>query len=140
MEPHAKTLSSSYFCHIRSLKQIRSSLDDSMAGSVASSLVSSRLDHVNSILYGTSLKSINRLQRIQYSLARVVTYRHSRALPSSTALLTQLYWLPVEWRIRFKLATMTFKALHTGRPPYLTGVTDQVSALIGFSPTCKATA
>ena len=23
--------------------------------------------------------------------------------------------------IRFKLATMTFKALHTGRPPYLTG-------------------
>jgi len=37
-------------------------LDDSMAGSVASSLVSSRLDYVNSILYGTSLKNINRLQ------------------------------------------------------------------------------
>jgi len=27
-------------------------------------------------------------------------------------------WLPNEWRIRFKLVTMTFKALHT--PPYLT--------------------
>jgi len=45
MEPHTKTLSSSCFYHIRSLKQIRSSLDDSMAGSMASSLVSSRLDY-----------------------------------------------------------------------------------------------
>jgi len=72
------------------------------------------------ILSYTSLKNINRLQRIQYSLARVVTYRRSHVLPSSTALLKQLHWLPVEWRIRFKLAMMTFKALHTGHPPYLT--------------------
>ena len=45
-----------------------------MAGSVVSSLVSSRLDFLImlTILYGTSLKNINRLQRIQYSLARVV--------------------------------------------------------------------
>jgi len=83
---------------------------------VASSLVSSRLRCVNSILYGKSLKNINRLQRIQYSLARVVTCRRSHALPSSTALLKQLHWLPVEWRIRFKLANMTFKALHTWPP------------------------
>ena len=27
--------------------------------------------------------------------------------------------LPIEWRIRFKLATLTYKALHTGRTPYL---------------------
>ena len=59
VEPHTKALSSSCFYHIRSLKHIRSSLDGSMAGSVASSLVSSRLDYVNSILYGTSLKNIN---------------------------------------------------------------------------------
>ena len=84
-----------------------------MAGSVASSLISSHLDYVNSILHGTSLKNINCLQRIQYSLARVVTYQRSHALPSSTALLKQLHWLPAEWRIWFKLATM---ALHTGQP------------------------
>jgi len=59
MEAQTKTLSSSCFYHIRSLKQIRSSLDDSTAVFVASSLVSSRLDYVNSILYGTSLKNIN---------------------------------------------------------------------------------
>ena len=91
-----------------------------MAGSVASSLLSSRLDYVDSILYGMSLKNINRLQRIHHSLARVVTHWRSHALPSATALLKQLHWLPIEWRIRFKLATVTFKALHTGGSPYLT--------------------
>ena len=110
-------LSSYCFCHIRSLKQIRSSLDDTMAGSAASWLVSSRLDYANSILYGTLLKNINRLQRLQHSLATVVIHRRSHALLSATALLKQFHWLPVEWCIQFKLATMT---LHTGRPPYLT--------------------
>jgi len=39
---------------------------------------------------------------------------------TSTELLKQLkqvHWLPIEWYIRFKLAT--FKALHTGHLPYL---------------------
>jgi len=39
---------------------------------------------------------------------------------SSTELLIQLHWLPIEWRIRFKLATSTYKTLHTGHSPYLT--------------------
>jgi len=139
MEPHTKTLSISCFYHIRSLKQILSSLNDSIASSVASSLVSSCFDYANCILYGASLKNINRLQRIQHSLARVVTHQSSHALPSATALLKQLHWLPVEWRIRFKLTTVTFKALHTGRPPNLTDLSAyQVSALIGFSQTRKA--
>jgi len=75
MEPHTKALSSSCFYYIRSFKQICSSLDDGMAVSVASALVSSRLDQVNSILYGAASKHINRLQRIQNALARVVTYQ-----------------------------------------------------------------
>jgi len=36
------------------------------------------------------------------------TYRHTQR-PHY-----HIYWLPIEWRIRFKLATLTFKALHTG--------------------------
>jgi len=44
----------------------------------------------------------------------------------------QLHWLPIEWRIRFKLATLTYKALQTGRPPYL-------ADLIQFHTTSKST-
>ena len=38
---------------------------------------------------------------------------------TSTNLLKQLYWLPIKWRIRFKLATSTYKAIHTDNPPFL---------------------
>ena len=90
-----------------------------MAISVASTLVSSRLDHVNSILYCAALKHINRLQRVQKALARTVMHQHSYGSPlSSTAILENLHWLPTEWHIRFKLATLAYKALHTGQPPY----------------------
>ena len=30
-----------------------------------------------------------------------------------------LHWLPIEWRVHFKLATLAYKALHTGQPPTL---------------------
>jgi len=79
METHIKALSSSCFYHIRLFKQIRSSLDYDMAISVASALVSSRLDHVNSILYGAALKHMNRLQK---ALARTVMHQRSHGLHS----------------------------------------------------------
>ena len=54
------------------------------------------------------------------ALARVVTYQRPYTSPlSSTALLQNLHWLPIEWRVHFKLATLAYKALHTGQSPYL---------------------
>ena len=41
--------------------------------------------------------------------------RFSPSLP----LLTQLHWLPVSYRIHFKLSTLTYRALSTQQPPYL---------------------
>jgi len=120
MDNHTESVSKSCFYHIRSLRHIRSSVEDDMAVSVASAIVPSCLDYVNSILLGCPQKHIARLQRAQNTLARAVVQPQSRALPlsSSSRLLKQLHWLPIE--IRFKLSTLTFKALHTGRPKYLT--------------------
>jgi len=102
-------------------------MDHSTAVSVALALVSSRLDYVNSILFGSPLKHIARLQCAQHTLARVVLQQHSRARSPSL-----MHWLPIQWRIRFKLATLISKALHTGRPPYL-------ADLIQFHTTPKFT-
>ena len=85
MGPHTKTLSKSGFHHIRSFKQIRSSMDHSTTVSVALALVSSRLDYVNSILPGSPLKHIARLQRTQHALARVVLQQRSHALSTPSA-------------------------------------------------------
>ena len=41
--------------------------------------------------------------------------RFSRSLP----LLKQLHWLPVNYRIKFKLSTLTYRALAIHQPPYL---------------------
>jgi len=69
---HLFLLSKSCFYHIRSFRQIRSSMDHSAAVSVALALVSSRLDYVNSILSGSLLKHIARIQRAQHALTRVI--------------------------------------------------------------------
>jgi len=58
--------------------------------------------------------------RVQKALARTVMHQRSHGSPlSSTALLQNLHRLPIEWRICFKLATLAYKALHTGQPLYL---------------------
>jgi len=110
-----KSVSQSCFYHICALRQIRGALDNSTAATLASALVSARLDYANSILYCTSTKQITRLQRVQNALARVVDPNRP---PSSTSfhLLKQLHWLPVEWRI--KLPHSRLKS-ETGLPPYL---------------------
>ena len=54
---------------------------------------------------------------MQNSLARSVLKRTRFA--SATSALVELHWLPVEYRVNFKLSTLTFNLLNTGRPEYL---------------------
>jgi len=56
------------------------------------------------VLVGCPQKHIARLQRAQHALARVVTQQSTRfSLLTSTDLLEQLYWLPIDWRISLLL-------------------------------------
>lgn len=114
---HVTNLCRSCFYHIRAIRHIRSALTKDMSKTLACALVSSRLDYANAIFVGISDYELHRLQRIQNSLARVVLRVPLRS--SSSVLLHQLHWLPVEFRIKFKLACLTYKSLSTGTPPYL---------------------
>ena len=105
----------SFFFHIRAFRHIRPALTQEMANSVAVSLVTSRLDYANSLLFGPSQANLNKLQRIQNTLAKLVDPNHSH---SSDALQT-LHWLPVRQRINFKITTLTFKLLQHNSPVYL---------------------
>ena len=105
------------FYHIRDLHRIRRFLSLSVAKTIATALVSSRLDYCNSLLYNTANKDIAKLQRVQHCLARVVTRspRFSRSVP----LLKSLHWLPVHYRIIFKICTIAYQALSSTQPAYL---------------------
>jgi len=103
--------------NIRALRHIRPMLDRTVANTVACSIVSTRLDYCNSLLYGASAKNIQRLQRVQNALARVVsgTRRRDHIKP----ILRELHWLPVAQRIEYKIALITHKVLSTSQPQYL---------------------
>ena len=99
-----------------------------MAKAVATSLVQSRLDYANSILLGTSESNIGRLQRIQNSAARIALNQSYSRIHSSQ-LLSELHWLPIQYRTQFKLAVITYKTLSVNQPSYL------LSKLVRYQPT-----
>ena len=119
-DSHIFALSKSCFYHIRALRHIRPILSEGTANLIASALVSSRLDYANACLFGISSKNLSRIQRIQNTLARVVTF--SRPRSSTAPLLKHLHWLPVSARIHFKIALLTFKSLHAIAPSYLSSL------------------
>jgi hypothetical protein len=118
---HISTVCQVSFFHIRTLRQIRPSLDLNSAILLANSLVSSRLDFCNSLLYGLPASSLHRLQRVQNALARTVMPSANRR-DHCSPILHKLHWLPVNLRILFKIGTLTFNILHHDQPSYLSNL------------------
>src|SRR5664279_3504787 len=116
-DQHVNDICKASYYHIKALRHIRQCLDVETARTVASSMVGVRLDYCNSILYGTSNSNINKLQRVQNSLARVVT--GSRRYDRITPVLADLHWLKIQERVTYKIALLTFNAVTTNRPAYL---------------------
>jgi len=54
---------------------VRKCVSEDVAESRTTSLVGLRLDYCNAVFYGTSCKNIDKLQRVQNTLARVVKER-----------------------------------------------------------------
>lgn len=114
---HVDNVCKSCSHHIRALRHIRKSISEETAVSIACALVTARLDYCNALLYGVSQSNIDRLQRVQNSLARAVAgvgkYDHI------THTLKRLHWLPISSRITYKYALITYKTITTGQPVYL---------------------
>ena len=75
------------------------------------------MDYANSITYGMSASNMHRLQSVQNSLTRVVLPSLRHLSPSER--LSYLHWLPVHYRIQFKIATLACNTLATCQPSYL---------------------
>ena len=115
---HISAICKTSYYHIRQIRQVRSSLDINFTIILANSLVSSKLDYCNSLYYGLPAVSLDRLQKVQNSLARVVdpsVRRHHHITP----MLKKLHWPPIHQRIHFKIASLTFKTLQNLQPSYL---------------------
>ena len=91
------SLSKSCHFHIRDIRRIRHLLPLSAATALANSLVSSKLDYCNSLYNGISQANLNKIQRIQNTLARVVT--NTSKFEHVNPILKKLHWLPIKQRI-----------------------------------------
>ena len=117
---HISTNCRCRFYHIRDLRRIRRFISLSVAKTIATALVSSKLDYCHFLLYNTANKDIATLQHVQNCLTRVVTRspRFSRSVP----LLKSLHWPPVQYRIIFKSCTVAFQARSSTQPAYLNSI------------------
>ena len=79
-------------------------LSTELAVTIGCSIVASRLNYCNSLLYGVPSMSLDRLQCSQDMLAHVVTQSSSRT--SARPLLQSLHWLLIRERINYKVATL----------------------------------
>ena len=110
----SRTISTCSF-HMRNIAQMLRYLTRPTTERVVNALITSRLDYCNSLLFGTSASNINRLQRLQNSVARLVTRQARR--DSAMPILRELHLLPVRHRVSYKMAELTFKALHVDLSP-----------------------
>lgn len=80
-------------------------------------LITSRIDYCNSLYYGLDKYALHRLQVVQNAAARLLT--GTRKFEHIKPVLSALHWLPVEYRIQFKILLLAFKALNGLAPDYL---------------------
>ena len=119
-DKHIKTVVKSCNYHLRALRHIRRCITQDIASIIACSIVESRIDYCNGLLFGASSKAFNRLQRVQNNLARAVFDIGIRNLHDSGRrsfdLLRELHWLPVQARVTYKVALLCFKCYKLGMP------------------------
>ncbi|XP_046642630.1 uncharacterized protein LOC124327678 [Daphnia pulicaria] len=97
------------------LGKIRSHLTTEATKILVHSLVISHLDYANSLLAGLSKEKLRPLQSVQDSAARLI----HRGVFSTEESRFRLHWLPIHYRILFKVLLLVFDCLQGTAPVYL---------------------
>jgi hypothetical protein len=119
MKQHITNVCRQCYFQLRQLRVIRRSLPGDVVKSLLHAFIFSRLDYCNSLLFGLPKRELLKLQRVQNAAAKL--YGGLRRYDHVTPILRDnLHWLPVTYRIAFKIAVLTYNALHNMAPSYLT--------------------
>ena len=117
---HIKEISKSSIYKLRNLHYIRNHFSRQNFEILIHAFVSTKVDYCNSLFAGIHKCDLRPLQLVQNYAARLVLkrtkYEHSRPL------LHELHWLPISRRIDFKILLLTYKAINSLAPEYISAL------------------
>ena len=116
--PIANACLSAYY-HLYRISRIRHTLTTCTTKCLVQALVTSRIDYDNAMMYGIPDHLLDRLELIQHSAAKVVLRIRRGDRRIMTAALEHPHWLPVKWRVEYKLLVLVFRALRDRTSTYL---------------------
>ncbi|XP_037548511.1 uncharacterized protein LOC119425058 [Nematolebias whitei] len=117
LDTQIKSVIKSSFFHLRQLAKVKPFLSQHHFQILIHAFITTRLDYCNSLYVGLSQSLLTRLQLVQNAAARLLTGTKKRE--HITPVLESLHWLPVRFRINFKVLLFVFKCLHGLAPQYL---------------------
>ena len=117
MEPHINNIMRAAFVKIRDISYYRRFLTPSCDKTLIHAYITSKLDYCNGLLYVLPSQQHNRRQSILNTAVRLVTM--TRKFDLITPIIRDIYWLPVNFRVQFKLLLQVYKNLHSLATSYL---------------------
>ncbi len=105
------------FFQLRLLSKAKPFLSFKDFEKVIHAFILSRLDYCNSHYFGISQTAISRLQLVQNAVARLLCGVKKRE--HITPILRSLHWLPVCFRVDFKIVLLVYKSRNGLAPTYL---------------------
>ena len=117
MNVHIGKICSKAFRGLYNIRQIRKFLTVQSTKTPVHAFISSHLDYCNALLFGLPKYQLDRLQKVQNAAARVIF--QIPKFDHITPALIDLHWLPVTFRVQFKLLLFVYKSLRNQSPPYI---------------------
>ena len=114
---HVKSVVRSCFFHLRNIAKIRSVVSKKEMEMLIHAFISSRLDFCNVLYTCLNKSSMDKLQVVQNAAARLLNKTNRRT--HITPILKALHWLPISFRVQFKILTIIYRALHDQAPSYI---------------------
>ena len=106
--------------NLRNISRIGSKLCKSLKIQLVHGSIHSILDFCNGTYFGLSKFQLKKLQSVQNSAVRFIyCHKGKERFQSIKPFLKELHFLPVEYRIHFKIALLTFKCINNVAPQYL---------------------